>query len=175
MLRVLQRAQGVRCFGFRVHGQIRLLSGTLSKIRRCPAKLSACGGVPHFPCAHCLGAAKQIHNLLTIIQTPRMNTQQDEWREIAQAKLNAINDSIPQPWRLSEVPSITERRDVTELIRRYLSTAELEITEKDASGIINYTSNGQWKAADVTNAFCHRASLAHQLVSPSFTSYDAFV
>lgn len=101
-----------------------------------------------------------------------MNTQPEKWQELARAKLNAINDSIPQAWRLPAVPSVAERPDVTELVREHLSQAELDITEKDAPDIVSLTSSGQWKAVDVTNAFCHRASLAHQLVSPSVSCHD---
>lgn len=104
-----------------------------------------------------------------------MDAQQTNWQEVAQAKLTSINDSIPQPWRLPAVPSVDERRDVTEYIQGYLSQAEIEITGKDATEITKLTTSGQWKAADVTNAFCHRASLAHQLVNPSVSYYDAFL
>ena len=89
------------------------------------------------------------------------------WQELADKKRQSILDSIPQKWRLSvPVPSIEEQRDVTgKYIQQFLSDREIEITECDAATIAKHTTTGQWKAVEVTEAFCHRASLAHQLVS----------
>lgn len=95
-----------------------------------------------------------------------MATEISTWQDLAKAKLNAINESIPEKWRLSSIPSIEEQRDVTgPFIRKYLSTEEVEITETDAVNIVEKTSAGIWTAEEVTTAFCHRASLAHQLTS----------
>ena len=88
------------------------------------------------------------------------------WQDIAKEKFEAISKSIPQAWKLSSVPSIQEKRDVTgSVITASLSQQERMITETDAVEIVAKTSTGQWKAEDVVTAFCHRASLAHQLVS----------
>lgn len=87
------------------------------------------------------------------------------WQDIAQEKRDAIYNSLPELWRTSPVPSTEQQRDVTgDYICRYLSKAEIEITETDAIDIVKKTSLGEWTAEDVTRAFCHRASLAHQLV-----------
>ncbi len=87
------------------------------------------------------------------------------WKEIAAAKREAILDSIPSKWRMSQVPSRAEQKDVTgPYIQQFLSKEEIRITETDAVGLASQISSGTWKATEVTEAFCHRASLAHQLV-----------
>ena len=97
-----------------------------------------------------------------------MATETSTWQDLAKAKLDAINGSIPEKWRLSStsIPSIGEQRDVTRsFIRKFLSTEEIEITETDAVDIVEKTSSGIWTAEEVATAFCHRASLAHQLTN----------
>ncbi len=90
----------------------------------------------------------------------------NDWKSTAEAKRNAILDSIPSIWRLSKIPSREEQRDVTgTYIHQYLSSKEIEVTETDAVGIADRVAKGEWSAVAVTEAFCHRASLAHQLVS----------
>ncbi|KAL9131644.1 MAG: hypothetical protein Q9217_000455 [Psora testacea] len=82
------------------------------------------------------------------------------------AKRDAISSSIPTRWKLDTVPSVQEKRDVTKsTIRKSLSQQEIVFTETDAVSIVEKTSTGQWKAQDVTKAFCRRASIAHQLTN----------
>lgn len=89
-----------------------------------------------------------------------------DWQAKADAKRQAILDSIPQKWRLKSIPSAEEQRDVTgSYIQQFLSSKEVEITETDAVGIAKQTASGAWSAVDVSESFCHRASVAHQLVS----------
>lgn len=90
------------------------------------------------------------------------------WKESATEKRNAVNALIPEPWKLPvPVPSASEQKDVTgKYIQQFLSPREVEITETDVVGIVEKTTTGAWKAQEVTEAFCHRAALAHQLVSP---------
>jgi amidase len=89
------------------------------------------------------------------------------WQLKGEVKRQSILNAIPEKWRLeSSVPPATEQRDVTgDYIRQYLTEREIEITETDAVGIIEQTSTGHWSVVEVTEAFCHRAALAHQLVS----------
>ncbi|KAL9604624.1 MAG: hypothetical protein Q9219_000344 [cf. Caloplaca sp. 3 TL-2023] len=87
-----------------------------------------------------------------------------DWQAIATAKLESINESIPKPWRLDALPDNEHQQDVTgNFIRQYLTQDEAEFTEASATTIVEKTSTGQWTAEAVTKAFCHRASLAHQL------------
>ncbi|KAJ5650657.1 uncharacterized protein N7484_004380 [Penicillium longicatenatum] len=89
------------------------------------------------------------------------------WRSQGAAKRQATLDAIPEKWRIQgPVPPATEVRDVTgPYIQQYLSRREIEITESDAVDIAAQTTSGNWSAVEVTEAFCHRAALAHQFVS----------
>ncbi|KGO69221.1 Amidase [Penicillium italicum] len=89
------------------------------------------------------------------------------WQLKGEAKCQSILSAIPEKWRLNHaVPPATELRDVTgDYIRQYLTVREIEITETDAVDILAQTSIGSWSALEVTEAFCHRAALAHQLVN----------
>ena len=94
-----------------------------------------------------------------------MSTKSETWQDKAKSKRDAILNSIPTEWRINSIPSAEEQRDVTgKYIQQFLSTKEIEITETHAVDIVKKTSTGEWSAEEVTNAFCHRASLAHQLV-----------
>lgn len=88
------------------------------------------------------------------------------WELKGEAKRLSTLNAIPKKWQLKyPVPPATELRDVTaDYIRQYLTEREIEITETDAVDIVEQTSTGRWSAVEVTEAFCHRAALAHQLV-----------
>ena len=90
----------------------------------------------------------------------------EDWESRAKAKRDAVNGLIPAAWRITApIPSAEEQRDVTgEYIQQFLSPREVAITETDATGIVSNTCSGTWTAREVTEAFCHRAALAHQLV-----------
>lgn len=89
-----------------------------------------------------------------------------DWQTLAKQKRDSVNALIPEQWLLKlPIPSAQEQRDVTgKYIQQYLTPREVEITETDAVGIVKKTTSGIWKAREVTEAFCHRAALAHQLV-----------
>ncbi|CAG8892656.1 unnamed protein product [Penicillium egyptiacum] len=89
------------------------------------------------------------------------------WQLKGEVKRQSILNAIPEKWRLDyPVPPATELRDVTgDYIRRYLTEHEINITETDAVDIVAETSTGRWSALEVTEAFCHRAAVAHQLVN----------
>jgi len=89
-----------------------------------------------------------------------------DWTVLGTEKRDAVNALIPKAWLLPFVtPPATDQRDVTgKYIQQYLSAREIEITETDAVGIVQKTTSAEWKAREVTEAFCHRAALAHQLV-----------
>ncbi|XHG08438.1 hypothetical protein AWENTII_011537 [Aspergillus wentii] len=89
------------------------------------------------------------------------------WQSLGAAKRQSILDAIPPKWRIQEpIPPPAELRDVTgPYIQQFLKAREIEITETDAVGIVDKTTTGNWTAVEVTEAFCHRAALAHQLVS----------
>lgn len=89
-----------------------------------------------------------------------------DWESLAKEKRDSVNTLIPKSWLLTKpLPSASEQRDVTgKYIQQYLSQREIEITETDAVGIVKKTTSGEWKAKEVTEAFCHRSALAHQMV-----------
>ncbi|TVY35518.1 Acetamidase [Lachnellula occidentalis] len=95
-----------------------------------------------------------------------MDSQNRSWHSRAAEKRESILNSIPGRWIITGmIPSVQEQPDVTRpFIRHFLSSLEIEITETDAVGIVAKTSIGDWSAVEVTEAFCHRASVAHQLV-----------
>lgn len=89
-----------------------------------------------------------------------------DWKAIAKEKRESLISLIPEEWRMSDVPSPEIQPNVSgEYLHQFLTPREVEITESDAVEIIQNTSAGRWKAKEVTLAFCHRAALAHQLVS----------
>ena len=96
-----------------------------------------------------------------------MAAETSTWQSLGKAKLSSINNSIPRKWRLSSIPTTEQQRDVTGPFIHTcgLSEKEIEITETDAVGIVEKTTTGKWSAEEVTVAFCHRASLAHQLTN----------
>lgn len=103
------------------------------------------------------------------------------WQALASSKRESILASLPSKWTIqSNIPSIESQKDVTGYVQQFLSKREIEITETDVVGIASKVSVGDWTAVETTEAFCHRASIAHQLVSrchcPSlFRSDDTLV
>jgi amidase len=97
-----------------------------------------------------------------------MSSTNTDWERLGSTKKHAILASIPDEWRIpGSIPSAEELLDVTGTgIQQYLSPREIEITETDAVDIVAKTCSGKWTAVEVTKAFCHRASIAHQLVCP---------
>jgi amidase len=88
------------------------------------------------------------------------------WQSLAEKKRDSITSLIPKEWILHSVPTVEEQKDVTgEYIWQYLSPEEKEITETDAVGIVEKTTGGKWSCVTVAKAFCHRAAIAHQLVT----------
>lgn len=95
-----------------------------------------------------------------------MTNSDEPWQAAAAAKREAILNSIPESWRLPSIPTAEQQPDVTgPYIQQFLGPKEVEITETDAVGIIAKTSSGAWTAVEVAEAFCHRASIGHQLVT----------
>lgn len=95
-----------------------------------------------------------------------MGSLGSDWATSAFAKRNAVLEQLPNEWKIpGPIPSPEELPDATGRgIQQYLSPREIEITETDAIGIVEKTSSGQWTCLEVTKAFCHRATIAHQLV-----------
>ena len=90
-----------------------------------------------------------------------------DWRAIAKVKVAAREALIPAAWRLGALapgPDVLDVMHVPESCR-ILSALEVEITHAPAETILARVAKGDWKARAVTEAFCKRAAIAHQLVS----------
>lgn len=88
-----------------------------------------------------------------------------DWKKTGKDKADSLLQSIPQEWKIAQIPSAEDQRDITgPYIQRFLNKQEIEITESDATDIVNSTTTGKWSAVDVAKAFCHRAAIAHQHV-----------
>lgn len=94
-------------------------------------------------------------------------TSQD-WQEISKKAREKLYESIPSDWRIPEdkLPP-AEQKDVTDFPAKsgLLTESELAITDSYATDIVKRIAAGEWKAEDVTRAFCKRAAIAHQVVS----------
>ena len=107
------------------------------------------------------------------------NSSTMSWQSIASAKRAALIEAIPFHWRIetSDIPSTSRLRDFGEYICRFLNPRELEITRAPSKTILVNLRSGEWGAADVTRAFCHRAAIAHQLVriaaTPAKSSFSS--
>ena len=95
---------------------------------------------------------------------------QDQWKEIAAKAQDILYNSIPSEWRIpkDKLPP-PEQKDVTNFPAKcgLLTDAELTITDSYATEIVKKIAAGEWKAEDVTRAFCKRAAVAQQVVSHS--------
>jgi hypothetical protein len=101
-------------------------------------------------------------HLIHFIVTP---FEMSAWQETAQSKRDAITALLPVEWRVQELPSPIDAPDATRVIQTTLSEREIEITERlSLSQLLKRLSSGELSAAEVTAAFCHRATVAHQLV-----------
>ena len=88
------------------------------------------------------------------------------WQIKAREKREAINSEIPSHWQIAHVPDADELKDAQHYARKFLTEREIGITEMaDARALLEKLARGQYTALEVTEAFCHRAAIAHQTVS----------
>ena len=91
-----------------------------------------------------------------------------KWQEIASAKQQALQDTIPAEYRLSASQLPPEAQlDVTSVPESsgLFTPEELEITSSDATELLTKIHSGQWTSVAVAKAFIHRACVAHQLTN----------
>ncbi len=84
------------------------------------------------------------------------------WEEIAKAKREAVFNKIPKEWRI-EVPSIEKEPNAVEYLDKVLPAHETAIVNHSMIELIDKISKGELTSTEVTNAYCHRAALAHQV------------
>jgi len=95
---------------------------------------------------------------------------ESDWTDIAAKAQTKLCNSIPAEYRIphDKLPP-EDQLDVTGFPAKcgLMSEVELKITESYATEIVGAVAAGEWTAVEVTNAFCKRAAIAHQVVSLS--------
>lgn len=87
------------------------------------------------------------------------------WKQIAKARKQKQEDSIPKEWRITLPPP--DRTNVLNVPEEcgLLSARELEITNQDDVLVtLDKLARGEWSSVQVTTAYSKRAIIAHQLV-----------
>ena len=89
-----------------------------------------------------------------------------DWQQIGQQKREAITALLPTHWKLPEpLPDANTLPNATEYPRSFLTQRELAITESHTvQQLLQKLADRTYTAIEVTSAFCHRATIAHQLV-----------
>lgn len=87
-------------------------------------------------------------------------------KAIAANAQRAVLDSIPAKWRLSEAFAKDHSKSAIEKLRdcSILTARQIDLTEKSATELVADLATGQVTSVEVTEAFCTRAAIAHQLV-----------
>jgi amidase len=88
------------------------------------------------------------------------------WQSIASSAQQSVLGAIPPKWQLSEKdkdPSLTDKTSVPRTCG-LLTSEQLDITETTATELLAKLHNGTLSSFEVTEAFCGRAAIAHQLV-----------
>lgn len=105
--------------------------------------------------------------------------QTTTWQQTAAAKRAALTALLPAEWHIpstSPIPTAAELPNATLLPRKYLTEREIEITEcRTASELLGKLAKREYSAVEVTEAFCHRAVIAHQLVRSVHFPFVPFV
>ena len=85
-------------------------------------------------------------------------------QEIASQAQQVVLDAIPSQWKLSS--SFKAPSNVLEVPKtcRLLTAKQIEITEQNATELLEKMSTGSLTSFEVTEAFLGRAAIAHQLV-----------
>lgn len=96
-----------------------------------------------------------------------MDAHVESYMIIAARAQQGVLDSIPKQWRLSiEAKARAQtnpKRGIVEC--GILSRRQIRITELSASELLQRIYDGRLSSYDVTEAFCARAAIAHQLVN----------
>lgn len=91
---------------------------------------------------------------------------QHDWQKRAALKKTEIDSLLPLKWKIpGPTPGTEMLRNATGYPQLLLSPDEVRITEGlTASELLEELAAGKLTAMQVTRAFCHRATIAHQLV-----------
>ena len=89
------------------------------------------------------------------------------YQKVAAKAQASVHDAIPTKWKLStsqlDLPDTTNVTDIPRTCG-ILSETQLTITEQTATELLAKLTSGQISSVEVTEAFCARAAIAHQLV-----------
>ncbi|KIM75823.1 hypothetical protein PILCRDRAFT_13322 [Piloderma croceum F 1598] len=100
------------------------------------------------------------------MSTPSDAQHKARWQIKAREKREAINSEIPSHWQITHVPDADKLKDAQHYTCKFLTEREIRITEMaDARALLEKLACGQYTALEVTEAFCHRAAIAHQMVN----------
>ena len=91
------------------------------------------------------------------------------WSARAEAKRSSVLEAIPKAWRLDSIPNVNELPNDLAFVAEQLDSDEREITEMELPALISAVASGRLSARKVTEAYAHRAAVAHQLVSGNVT------
>ncbi|RFU27741.1 hypothetical protein B7463_g8596, partial [Scytalidium lignicola] len=88
------------------------------------------------------------------------------WQELARQKREQRDALFPKEWLIpsSELPD-PSIKNVLPIIPKFLTTEEDAITGTLGHQIVKKTVAGEWTAEQVIKAFCHRATVVHQLTN----------
>ena len=88
------------------------------------------------------------------------------WEPSSRGFREAIYSAIPNQWILPPDVRDGSLKDVSSIPATcgLLSDKQLEITEQTASTLVKRLASRELSSVDVTEAFCTRAAIAHQLV-----------
>jgi amidase len=92
------------------------------------------------------------------------------WQDVAQQTRLGVLKAIPAEWMIS-----SERLDTYERLIDIpqacgiLTPAQIKITNTNACELLRQLCNGKLTSFEVTEAFCTRAAIAHQLVGTGAT------
>lgn len=91
------------------------------------------------------------------------------WEEAVETKRRERESRLPSKWLIpSDQLPPSDVLNVQNLPRTlgWLSDREIEITEAGVSEILSKIASRQWTSREVTEAFAHRTTIAHQLLNP---------
>ncbi|KAK6458184.1 Acetamidase [Scheffersomyces xylosifermentans] len=97
-----------------------------------------------------------------------MTIKKPTYAEIAAKKVKQRDAKFIKEWLVPDdkLPS-SEVKDVLKWIQKsgFLSSKEIEITQSNITTILANIKAREWTSVEVTAAFCHRATIAHQLTN----------
>jgi amidase len=103
-----------------------------------------------------------------VVNCPFKIMASSPWRQIAARKQEERAQKIPEQWRIP--PSFKSYEDCDDVqdwpkTSGFFTNQELLITESAATEVVAKIASAEWKAKEVMEAICKRASIAQQLVN----------